>query len=228
MYLLPMQPVINSELRIDGDVEIHPTASLAPGIILIAAPGNRITIGADVCIGSGVIFNAGQGDIEVESGAILGSEVLIIGKTHIGNKACIGSCVTIFQTSVPAMTVVASGSILGDISRQVNLVEISAEPVKKTHHEEYPSLWDEPEEDTKETHTTTNTNNNSDLLTPQTPSTSQNNLEQSSPQEEIKSVDISELDTNGEKLAQTKGVAIGQVYINQLLFTLFPHKQNSK
>jgi carbon dioxide concentrating mechanism protein CcmN len=221
-----MQPVINSDLRIYGEVEIHPTASLAPGIILIAAPGNRIIIGADVCIGSGVIFNAGQGDIEIESGAILGSEVLIIGKTHIGNKACIGSSVTIFQTSIPATTVVASGSVLGDISRQVEIVETSTEPVKKTHHEEYPSFWDEPEEDTKETHPATN--NNSDLPTLKTPSTSQNNLEQSSPQEEVKSVDISELDTNGEKPEQTKGFAIGQVYINQLLFTLFPHKQNSK
>jgi carbon dioxide concentrating mechanism protein CcmN len=220
-----MQPVINSDLRIYGEVEIHPTASLAPGIILIAAPGNRIIIGADVCIGSGVIFNAGQGDIEIESDAILGSEVLIIGKTHIGNKACIGSSVTIFQTSIPATTVVASGSILGDTSRQVEIFEISAKSAEKTHQEEYPSFWDEPAENIAETHT--DLNNNNDIATQTTPS-GQENLNETSPQEEVKPVDISELDINGEKPGQTKGVAIGQVYINQLLFTLFPHRQNSK
>jgi carbon dioxide concentrating mechanism protein CcmN len=224
MYSPLMQPVANSDLQIYGDVEIHPTASLAPGIILIATPGNRITIGADVCIGSGVIFNAGQGNIEVESGAILGSEVLIVGKSQIGNKACIGSSVTIFQTSVPEKTVVASGSILGDASRQVDIVEIAADRAEKTHHEEYPSLWDEPEENTSRTHT--NLDNNGDLSTQKT-SSSQNELNETSPQDEVESVDISQLDTNGDKPEAIKGVAIGQVYINQLLFTLFPHKQQN-
>ena len=51
IYLPPPQPVLNTDIRISGDVDIHPTASLAPGVILQAAPNCRIVIRADVCIG---------------------------------------------------------------------------------------------------------------------------------------------------------------------------------
>ena len=79
IYLPPPQPVLNKDIRISGDVEVHPTASLAPGVILQASSNYRIVIGADVCIGMGAIINACNGSIEIGSGAILGSGVLIVG-----------------------------------------------------------------------------------------------------------------------------------------------------
>ena len=129
IYLPPPQPVLNKDIRISGDVEIHPTASLAPGVILQAAPDCRIVIGADVCIGMGVIINASQGFVEIESGAIVGSGVLIIGACKIGNNACIGTAVTIFQTDIEPMTVIEPGSVLGDNSRKL---KIESQPQENT------------------------------------------------------------------------------------------------
>lgn len=118
MYLPPLQPVSNSDIRVCGDVIIHPTASIAPGVILQAAPNSSIVIEAEVCIGMGAIINAYQGLIKIESGAILGSGVLIIGAGKIGTNACIGSATTIFNASVSPLTVIVPGSIVGDTSRK--------------------------------------------------------------------------------------------------------------
>lgn len=117
MYLLPPQPT-NSEICISGDVEIHPSASVAPGVILQAAPQSQIIIGADVCLGMGVILSVDCGKIEIERGAALGSGVLIIGASKIGNNACVGTATTIFKESVAAMAVIPPGSLIGDNSRQ--------------------------------------------------------------------------------------------------------------
>ncbi|WP_036482724.1 hypothetical protein [Myxosarcina sp. GI1] len=117
MYLLPPQPT-NSEICISGDVEIHPSASVAPGVILQAAPQSKIIIGADVCLGMGVILSVDRGKIEIERGAALGSGVLVIGASKIGNNACVGTATTIFKTSVAAMAVIPPGSLIGDTSRQ--------------------------------------------------------------------------------------------------------------
>ena len=68
IYLPPPQPTLNKDIRISGDVEVHPTASLAQGVILQAAPNCKITIGADVCIGMGAIINASQSSVEIGSG----------------------------------------------------------------------------------------------------------------------------------------------------------------
>ncbi len=105
IYLPPPQPILNKDIRISGDVEIHPTASLAPGVILQAAPDSRIIIRADVCIGMGAIINACQGSIEIEAGAILGSGVLIIGESKIGNNCCIGTSSAKARSAIIAVLV---------------------------------------------------------------------------------------------------------------------------
>jgi carbon dioxide concentrating mechanism protein CcmN len=232
---------MKSDLRIYGEVEIHPTASLASGIILIAAPDSQIKIGSDVCLGMGVILNACEGDIEVESGAILGSGVLIVGKSQIGKNACIGSSVTIFKTSVADMTVIAPGSILGDTSRQIDIAERSEVAAKNQDSqeilivEEYPSLWDDPEEDTTEIFVNDENGqslsavefkNNGDYSTHDSPFT-QNNIEVNLSTKEATSVNVSELDNNNEISKNSTETTIGKVYINQLLFTLFPHSKDN-
>ncbi|MEH2236481.1 transferase [Nostoc sp.] len=109
----------NFDSYISGEVSIHPSAVLAPGVILLAAVNSKIIIGPGVCIGMGAILQVHEGTLEVEAGANLGAGFLMVGKGKIGANACIGSATTVFNYSVEPGQVVPSGSILGDTSRQI-------------------------------------------------------------------------------------------------------------
>ena len=205
IYLPPPQPVLNKDIRISGDVEIHPTASLAPGVILQATPECRIVIGADACVGMGAIINACQGSIEIGNGAILGSGVLIIGASKIGNNACIGTSSTIFQEDVEAMKVIEPGSIIGDLSRKVNL----SKNQKKSNSQE----------NSKNGH---GANGYNPTQPKQTVSQDfwQDNPTTSSTQE------VNRVETSVEFATKpNKAPVVGQVYVNELLVTLFPHSK---
>jgi carbon dioxide concentrating mechanism protein CcmN len=211
IYLPPPQPVLNKDIRISGDVEIHPTASLAPGVILQAAPNNRIVIGADVCIGMGAILNACHGSIEIEHGAILGAGVLIIGTSKIGNHACIATSTTIFQSNVAAMAVIEPGSIIGDLSRQINLNQNQHNSQAGVHTSNHADHGQK-----------TSSKNNS--KTPPQPKVTPNSPTE---QNSVSSPQVERVETGVEPTRETKKVpVVGQVYINELLVTLFPHKKS--
>lgn len=212
IYLPPPQPVLNKDIRISGDVEIHPTASLAPGVILQAAPNSRIVIGADVCIGMGVIINACGGSIEIDNGAILGAGVLIVGMSKIGNNACIGTSTTIFQSNIAAMSVVEPGSIIGDTARKINLEEQENKQANSTEQ--------------NRDHYSQKTKSPNQFTPPQAKVTPKSEKPQNSvsepPEEESKKIEIPV-----EPLMETEKVpVVGQFYINELLVTLFPHKKS--
>ena len=209
-YLPPPQPILNKDIRVFGDVEIHPTASLAPGVILQAAPDSRIIIGADVCIGMGAIVNACQGTIEIEAGAILGSGVLIIGESKIGNNCCIGTSTTIFKKNVAAMAVIEPGSIVGDVSRQV---EIKAESTNSNHNGKAHSNKSAKSD----------LNNNSVLKDKPSPEPQSTVVEDYSKG----STSTSDVETSTAPVPKSKVPIVGQVYLNELLVTLFPHRRNS-
>ncbi|MGK7897478.1 MAG: carbon dioxide concentrating mechanism protein [Xenococcus sp. (in: cyanobacteria)] len=259
MYLPPLQPIANSEIQICGDVEIHPTASIAPGVILKAATNSRIVIGADVCLGMGVILCADSGSIEIEVGATLGSGVLIIGDSKIGANACIGIATTIFNDSIAAMTVISPGSLIGDHSRswqeeeeeeEVNKpsnisekvidseTKISANGKPATQENNLTSaqgLENESDATEKEISNLESNTNSKETTTKDNPLIDQevvpdsDNIADSDPwsQEEIpvmtSPVAVEETEQN---LEMSPGVAIGKVYIDQLLVTLFPHKNS--
>jgi carbon dioxide concentrating mechanism protein CcmN len=204
-YLPPPQPVVNSDILINGDVEIHPTASLAPGVILQAAPHHKIFIGANVCVGMGVILNAGCGSITVENGVTLGSGVLILGESKIGNNACIGTATTIFQTFIAPMTVINPGSIVGDISRQV----VTREPKTKTQ---------------KSNKSASNNKSNSTSFNNRVETNGSKAANDNSYIESDSSVGL-ETGQNKDTVERQQGSVVGQAYINQLLVTLFPHKK---
>ncbi|MBD2528182.1 transferase [Nostoc flagelliforme FACHB-838] len=109
----------NFDTYISGEVTIHPSAVLAPGVILQAAVNSKIIIGPGVCIGMGAILQVHEGTLEVEAGANLGAGFLMVGKGKIGANACIGSATTVFNYSVEPGQVVPPASILGDTSRQI-------------------------------------------------------------------------------------------------------------
>ncbi|MBW4631356.1 MAG: transferase [Iphinoe sp. HA4291-MV1] len=120
MFVPPLRPSYDFDSYISGEVIIHPSAVLAPGVILQAAPNSKIIIGSGVCVGMGSILQVHEGTLEVEAGANLGAGVLMIGKGKIGANACIGAATTIFNCSVEPGLVVAAGSVLGDTSRRIS------------------------------------------------------------------------------------------------------------
>ena len=215
IYLPPPQPILNKDIRISGDVEIHPTASLAPGVILQAASNSRIVIGADVCIGMGVIINACKGSVEIGDGAILGAGVLIIGESKIGNSSCIGTSTTIFRQNVASMAVVEPGSILGDTSRQMNLEES-----EKTTKTDAQSQSEPPKSSSSQKSQKTSSNY---YYAAQTNQATADNSHQEQNSDSIPEVEIS-VEPQVEK---EKVPVVGQVYINELLVTLFPHNKGS-
>lgn len=118
MHLSPLQPISNSHFYVSGNVTIHPSAAIAPGVLLQADPESQIIIAAGVCVGMGTILHAHAGLLEVESGANIGAGVLIVGKGKIGTNACIGSMTTILNSDLRWGEVVPPGSLIGDASRQ--------------------------------------------------------------------------------------------------------------
>ncbi len=119
MSVPPLHLTSNFNSYISGEVTIDPSAAIATGVVLQAAPNSCIIIAAGVCIGMGVIIHARDGILEIEAGANLGAGVLVVGQGKIGANACIGSATTIINCSVESGRVVAPGSLLGDTSRQV-------------------------------------------------------------------------------------------------------------
>lgn len=119
MYLPPLQAVHNAELYQTGDVTVDPSAVIGLGVILQASPNGRIVIRAGACLGMGTIVNACEGTIEIESGAVLGPGVLMVGQGKVGANASVGAVSTIFNASIPPMQVLAAGSVIGQIGTQV-------------------------------------------------------------------------------------------------------------
>jgi carbon dioxide concentrating mechanism protein CcmN len=125
MYVSPLQLLSNSQIYVSGDVTVDEGAAIAPGVILKAEPDSKIIIGAGTCIGLGTIIHARQGILVIESGVILGTGVLIVGAGKIGVNACIGSGVTILNPAIQDSQMLAAGSLIGDESRQVRMLEVS-------------------------------------------------------------------------------------------------------
>jgi len=61
-------------------VTIHPSAAIAPGVLLQADPESQIIIAAGVCVGMGTILHAHAGILEVSQEQNIGAGVLIVGR----------------------------------------------------------------------------------------------------------------------------------------------------
>jgi carbon dioxide concentrating mechanism protein CcmN len=110
-----LQPALDSNSYIQGDVTIEPGAVIAPGVLLQAGPNSRIIIGAGACLGMGVILQAYEGTLEIQAGASLGAGVLVVGSGKIGSNACIGTTSTLLNPSIEPSQVIAPGSLWGDM-----------------------------------------------------------------------------------------------------------------
>lgn len=180
-----------------GDVTIHPSAIIAPDVLLQAELDSRIVIGAGVCIGKGTILHSYQGTVEVGDSANIGTGVLFVGSGKIGAKACVGSSTTILNADVQPHQVVPAGSLLGDRGRSISGDDFryssppgsSLRSASPEHGSESPST----------------------PLTPQTASTQPASAPSTT--------------TEQAPASPATGQVYGRAYVQQLLVKLMPHRQ---
>ncbi|WP_414549090.1 transferase [Anabaena sp. CCY 0017] len=233
-----------------GEVTIHPSAVLAPGVILQAAVNSKMIIGPGVCIGMGSILQVSEGTLEVEAGANLGAGFLMVGQGKIGANACVGSATTVFNCSIEPGTVIPPGSILGDTSRQIEDTEQLESPTNNgvnTSNEEQPEVENslDVEEETVMSSTTISAKTYWKFKHQSTSSSGSSPTSESQPAPvpvepapvEPQPVEENTNATNSisqePKSSQPPTASpnsignqiYGQVSINRLLVTLFPHRQ---
>ncbi|MGF1513824.1 MAG: hypothetical protein ACFB5Z_09030 [Elainellaceae cyanobacterium] len=99
---------------VSGDVQVHPSAAIAPGAFLQADAGSRLVIGPGVSVGSGVLLHAQDGVLSLAARVTLGTGVLVMGQGRIGAGACVGANTTLlFKVAVEPDQLIPAGSIVG-------------------------------------------------------------------------------------------------------------------
>jgi carbon dioxide concentrating mechanism protein CcmN len=223
MSVPPLRLDTNFDFYTSGEVIIHPSAVIAPGVILQAATNSKIVIGPGVCIGMGSILQVTTGIIQIEAGVSLGAGFLMVGAGRIGINACIGSATTVFNCSVEPAQVVAPGSVLGDTTVRAalpSLTEIDTKELK-------PSTT-KPASVNVESHF--ETGKDKEKSESQIPSPI-NSGETESNSQEHPITEESPLTNQDPETSSTDPNIFGtQIYgqgsIQRLLITLFPHRQS--
>ena len=95
-----------------GDVTVADGVMIAPGVVLQAAAGSRIVIEAGACIAGGVCIQSRGGVLTIGAGANLGANVLIIGKGAVGSGACVSAGSTLMNPDVSADALLPPGSLV--------------------------------------------------------------------------------------------------------------------
>ena len=210
MYLSPLQLSSNSQILMSGDVVVNEGAAIAPGVILQADSGSRISIAAGACIGLGVILHAREGTLEIGAGVILGAGVLVVGAGKIGANACIGAGTTLIDPCIDQMQIMPAGSLIGDTSRQASASATSASATAAAPTAA-PTSPETPE-------TTT---------TPVAPPIEPPSPAQTPPQTPPETAADAPESTAAEppQPGEIPTILYGQAHINRLLGTLFPHRQ---
>lgn len=236
MSVPPLRLHNNFDSYISGEVTIHPSAVIAPGVILQAATNSKIIIGAGVCIGMGSILQVDEGTIEVEAGVNLGAGFLMVGQGTIGLNACIGAATTVFKCSVPPGLVVPPGSILGDNSQQISLAEPTISSTNTT------ASTDTQQPQTNESQVITSTSLSASAsvefkhqsISGSEPATTPENQsvagEENTPETDTNLTELSPEDSVSDQPVTESPNGFGtQIYgqgsIQRLLVTLFPHRQ---
>lgn len=233
---------------ISGEVNIHPSAVIAPGVILQAAANSKIIIGSGVCIGMGSILQVNEGILEIEAGANLGAGFLMVGHGKIGANACIGAATTVFNCSVAPQQVVPPGSVVGDSSRRID--QNYQEDLNSDNSSSSPNTTSTSPEENSEENVINSHSSETDYLdvtqestcfsppspTPksqspplaETPlvndSTSTETILPGSPETNNQESETSPTDNDSSQIFGTQ--IYGQGSINRLLVTLFPHRQS--
>lgn len=110
-----VSPSANSPC-VEGDVTIDATATIAPNVVLRADAGYSITIEAGVSIAFGCVICATEGNVVIAAGAVLGTEVLVVGAATIGTRACIGTATTVWSRDIAAGEILPANTLLDRVS----------------------------------------------------------------------------------------------------------------
>jgi len=205
MYLSPLQLSSNSQILMSGDVVVNEGAAIAPGVIMQAEPGSRISIAAGACIGLGVILHAREGTLEIEAGVILGAGVLVVGAGKIGANACIGAGTTLIDPCIDQMQIMPAGSLIGDTSRQAAAEATAAAPAAAPTSPETPEATTPP------------------VAPPIEPPSPPQTPPQTAPETAAEPPESTAAEP--PQPGEMPTILYGQAHINRLLGTLFPHRQ---
>jgi carbon dioxide concentrating mechanism protein CcmN len=205
MYLSPLQLSSNSQILMSGDVVVNEGAAIAPGVIMQAEPGSRISIAAGACIGLGVILHAREGSLEIGAGVILGAGVLVVGAGTIGTNACIGAGTTLIDPCIDQMQIMPAGSLMGDTSRQAAASATAAAPTAAPTSPETPEATTPP------------------VAPPIEPPSPAQTPPQTAPETAAEPPESTAAEQ--PQPGETPTILYGQAHINRLLGTLFPHRQ---
>ncbi|MEY2983588.1 MAG: Carboxysome protein CcmN, partial [Cyanobacteriota bacterium] len=148
------------------------------------------------------------------------------GPATVGESACVGSRSTIFQQEIDAQALIPSGELLmvpsTTASRQpLTTASVAPSPDKADIHP-IPSPWDSGDASTEPPSSAPMSKDNPPSHPPSTTVTSAQTVTPS---------DEAEVLPQEPKTAETSGPAgpktpvVGQVYISQLLLTLFPERR---
>ena len=232
MQLPPVHSVSLSEYFVSGNVIIHETAVIAPGVILEAAPDCQIIVDAGVCLGLGCVITAQVGDIHIKGQAAIAPGSLVIGPVTVGSSACIGARSTIFQQDIDAQALIPPGSLLMDMPANdynspplpTNQEDYAPEPVTPI-----PSPWDSENLDQfEQTNFVEPAVGEREATAKAVPPEKETELLDPLPPPEVPPGTMAErerLDKDETAIAKEKPPVVGQVYINQLLLTLFPERR---
>lgn len=207
MQLPSLELIDDCHIYISGDVIVHPSAAIAPGVLLQADPGCRLIVAGGVCIGQGSVLHAHQGWLEIEAGVTLGSGVLVVGQGKIGANACIGALTTIINGSVEPNQIVPPGSLLGETGRSVSLPPAASpppppSPVRLSAHVEAPPPTPEPP--------------------PAEPTDTKPVSETSNSDQSAEAAKTADTETSKQTLTQV----YGQAYVERIMITMFPHRRS--
>ena len=205
MYLSPLQLSSNSQILMSGDVVVNEGAAIAPGVIMQAEPGSRISIAAGACIGLGVILHAREGTLSIGAGVILGAGVLVVGAGTIGTSACIGAGTTLINPCIDQMQIMPAGSLIGDTSRQASAEATAAAPTAAPPSPETPEATTPP------------------VAPPIEPPSPAQTPPQTAPETAAEPPESTAAEP--PQPGEMPTILYGQAHINRLLGTLFPHRQ---
>ncbi|MGD1901302.1 MAG: hypothetical protein ACFB9N_03590 [Geitlerinemataceae cyanobacterium] len=124
---MPGRPSDNRLENPPDRVCVHATATVSPSAVLQAELEYSIEIGAGASVGEGCWLHAYSGDIKIESGVVLGSGVLIVGWSEVGELSTVGASTTLFETAIAAGSAISAHSVLGVPERPIALVPAAAD-----------------------------------------------------------------------------------------------------
>jgi len=232
MHLPPQSPISQTYVAICGNIVIHPSVAIAPGVLLQADRDSQLTIAAGVCIGMGAILHAYQGTLAIEAEVVIGSRALILGSGTIGTGACIGQAATVFETSLEPHQVVLAGKVMGDRSRSLPQFESdSSHPQSSFDQSSFDQssfdqdvqvdvqadLWDEPTNQPSHPAPSPSIGNSGTKHPTDDPNDSTKQTSESDATESHATEDTSPL--------KSQRIIYGLAYFEELMQSLFPHRR---